>query len=131
MPDPSSEQPSEHPSEGSSGRPPFAETLRGKLEEYDVERHLGDLAGTLEHAVRQGVASVGQLAHEHQGDLRRLFGKAADAVDRRTEGRHADTINQVRGSLERGVEKIADHRSAATTEEPPSPDVPPATPGDG
>ena len=97
-----------------------ARPIRAKLEEYEVDRHLNELATTLEHAVRQGVAKAGELAHEHRGDIERLIDKAASAVDRRTDGKHADTISQVRGSLERGVEKIADQRPGDTPDEPPA-----------
>jgi RNA-splicing ligase RtcB len=101
-PDPSAQRP--------PGRPGIGETLRAKLEEYDVERHLSDVAETVEHVVRQGVSRAGEFTHQHKGDIDRLLDKAATAVDRRTEGRHADKINQLRGSLERGVEKIAEQR---------------------
>ncbi len=115
-----------------SGKPSFGETVRAKMEEYEVDRHLHELADTVEHVVRQGVARAGALAHEHQGDIERLIDKAAGVVDRRTEGKHADTIQQVRGSIERGVGKIAEHRpDAAThveTDEPPASDTPPSAP---
>jgi RNA-splicing ligase RtcB len=121
------EKPEQPPTEGSSGRPPMAEQIRAKMDEYDVERHLNDLASTLEQAVRTGVAKAGEFAHEHRGDIERLIDKAASAVDRRTEGRHADRIQQVRGSLERGVEKIADQRGDGTDETGTAgPDVPPS-----
>ncbi len=97
------------------------------MDEYDVDRHLNELATTLESAVRTGMAKAGEFAHEHKGDLERLFDKAAGAVDRRTDGKHADTIQQVRGSLERGVDKIADQRSDGTPDEP---DVPLRATGD-
>ena len=99
------------------------------MDEYGVERRLTELADTLEHAVRQGVARAGELAHEHRGDIERLIDRAANAVDRRTEGRHADKISKVRGSLERGVDKIADQRPETPGE--PGPDVPPTPPTDG
>ena len=109
----------------SSARPPLADQIRSKMDEYEVDRHLNELATTLEHAVRTGVAKAGEFAHEHKGDIERLIDKAAGAVDRRTDGKHADTIHQVRGSLERGMARIAEHRPDAGT------DVPPHTPGDG
>ena len=108
-----------------SDRPPLADQIRAKMDEYEVDRHLNELASTLESAVRTGMAQAGELAHEHKGDLERLFDKAASAVDRRTDGKHADTIQQVRGSLERGVDKIADQRTDTTPDEPGS-DVPPS-----
>ena len=116
--DPSSAQPS-------SDRPPLADQIRAKMDEYDVDRHLNELAATVEQVVLTGMAKAGEFAHEHKGDLERLFDKAADAVDRRTEGKHADTIQQVRGSLERGVDKIAEQRADGTADEPGT-DVPPS-----
>jgi MT0933-like antitoxin protein len=124
-----SDQPSDPSSSSSSGRPPIGESIRAKIDEYEVERHLAELAGTVEHAVRQGVARAGELAHEHRGDIERLIDKAATAADRRTEGRHAERIAHVRGSLERGVEKIADQRHESPGEA--GPDVPPTAPSDG
>jgi hypothetical protein len=124
MTDKPEDQSSDRPSdEDTSARPPLADQIRAKMDEYEVDRHLGELAATLESAVRTGIAKAGELAHEHKGDLERLFDKAADAVDRRTEGKHADTIQQVRGSLERGVDKIAEQRSDGT---PDQSDVPPS-----
>ena len=118
-------QPSDRPYEDPSARPPLADQIRSKMDEYDVDRHLNDLATTVEQAVRIGMSKAGEFAHEHKGDLERLFDKAAGAVDRRTDGKHADTIQQVRGTLERGVDKIAEQRTDGSPGEPGS-DVPPS-----
>ena len=122
------EKPEDQSAEDSSSRPPLADQIKAKMDEYEVDRHLNDIATTIEGAVRQGVAKAGEFAHEHKGDLERLFDKAADVVDRRTEGKHAERIQQVRGSLERGVDKIADQREGGTPDDPaePRPDVPPS-----
>jgi hypothetical protein len=120
--DPSGHEPSQ--------KPPLADTIRAKLEEYDVDRHLNEFASTVEGAVRQGVTRAGELVHEHKGDIDRLLDKAAAVVDRHTEGKHADRISQVRGSLDRGVERIADQRDGSAPEEAPddgpATDVPPS-----
>jgi hypothetical protein len=89
------------------------------MDEYEVDRHLNELATTLENAVRTGISKAGEFAHEHKGDIERLFDKAASAVDRHTDGRHADKIQQVRGSLGRGVDRIADQREDGTPDEGP------------
>ena len=115
-----SDQPPDQSSHEPSERPPLADrsgrswTSTRSTATSTSSRLAGD-------AVRQGVAKAGELAHEHKGDLERLIDKAASAVDRRTDGKHADTISQVRGSLERGVEKIADQRPGDTPDEPPAP----------
>jgi RNA-splicing ligase RtcB len=125
------DKPEEQPSEQASERPPLADQIRAKMDEYEVDRHLNELATTLENAVRTGISKAGEFAHEHKGDIERLFDKAASAVDRHTDGRHADKIQQVRGSLGRGVDRIADHREDGTPEDGPdetggSSDVPPS-----
>jgi RNA-splicing ligase RtcB len=110
-----SDQPPDQNSAASSeqdrpARPALADTIRAKMEEYDVDRHLTELATTIEGAVRTGVAKAGSLVHEHKGDIDRLLDKAAGVVDRHTDGKHADRISQVRGTLERGVDRIAEQR---------------------
>lgn len=121
------EGPDEQPEDSSSSRP-LADQIRAKMEEYEVDRHLNELATTLEHAVRTGLEKAGEFAHEHKGDFERLIDKAAGVVDRRTDGKHADKIQQVRGSLERGVDKIADQRGSTDgrPDEPGGSDIPPS-----
>jgi RNA-splicing ligase RtcB len=117
--DESSETPPDHPS--------LADQIRAKMDEYEVDRHLNELATTIDHAVRQGLQKAGELVHDHRGDIERLFEKVAGAVDHRTDGRHADTIEQVRGSLGRGVDKIAEQRNEGTPGDSGSKDdVPPS-----
>ncbi|HET7432226.1 MAG TPA: antitoxin [Nocardioides sp.] len=113
------ENPSDQPSDPSE-KPPIAETIRAKLDEYEVDRRLNELAQQVESVVREGVAKVGEVAHEHRDDIRGFIDKAADALDRRTEGKHAERISQVRGQLERGVERIAEQRPDDTDVPPPS-----------
>jgi RNA-splicing ligase RtcB len=122
------DKPEEQASEPASERPPLANQIKAKMDEYEIDRHLNDLATTLEHAVRTGMTKAGEFAHEHKGDIERLIDKAASAVDRHTDGKHADKIQQVAGSLGRGVDKIADQREDGTTDETGSgsSDVPPS-----
>jgi ElaB/YqjD/DUF883 family membrane-anchored ribosome-binding protein len=122
------DKPDDSSAQNPSERPPLADQIRAMMDEYEVERHLNELASTLENAVRQGVAKAGEIAHEYRGDIERLLEQAASAVDRRTDGKHAETISQVRGSLERGVEKIADQRPEDTPDQTDAPgdDAPPS-----
>jgi hypothetical protein len=90
-------------------KPPISETIKAKLEEYDVERHVTALAAQAEQLLEQGRARAAQLAREHRDDLDRLLDRAADAVDRRTERRHAPRISQVRHQIGRGVDRLAEH----------------------
>jgi hypothetical protein len=132
MPDQPSDQPADHssdqpsdqpydppfdPSTGPTDEPPgqqaFGDAIRDKLEEYEVERRLEEFAHEVEDVVRRGMEVVGAFAHEHRHDVTDFLARAADALDRRTEGRHAEAIHDVRGQLERGFQRIADQRSDA------------------
>jgi hypothetical protein len=104
-------------------KPSFADQVKALLDEYDVERRLGEIADQADQLVRQGLAVAGEFAHEHREDVGRWFDRAADAVNGRTEGRHATTLDEVRGVLDRGVERIAEQR-AGTTDAPDAPDTP-------
>lgn len=96
-------------------KPSFADQVKALLEEYDVERHLTELAEQADHLVRQGLALAGDFAHDHREDVGRMFDQVADAVNGRTEGRHASALQDVRGVLDRGVERIAEQRAGADT----------------
>ena len=71
---------------GRMSKPPISETIKAKLEQYEVERHVSEFAAQAEQLLEQGKARAGELAREHRDDLDRLLDRAADAVDRRTDG---------------------------------------------
>jgi len=89
-------------------KPPISETIKAKLEEYDVERRVTELTVQAEQLFQQGRARAAELAREHRDDIDRLLDRATDAFDRRTDGKHAATLVQVRHQLDRGVERLAD-----------------------
>jgi hypothetical protein len=118
------EQPDQPPTD-----PALGDRIRAKLDEYEVERHLSDLAATVEGVVREGITRAGELVHDHKDDIGDWLDKAAGIVDRRTDGKHAEKIDQVRGSLERGVEKLADQRHGGAPETPGEADDVPSADG--
>lgn len=91
-------------------QPSFPEQVRAWMDENHVEQRLTELAQHADELVRQGLAKAGEFAHEHREDVGRLLDRAADAVNGRTEGRHASSVEDVRGIVSRGVDKLAEHR---------------------
>lgn len=100
-------------------QPSFPEQVRALLDEYEVERRLTELAQHADDLVRDGLAKVGELAHEHRAEVGRLLDRAADAVNGRTDGRHASSVEDVRGILARGVDKLAERRPSGGDAEAP------------
>jgi hypothetical protein len=99
-------------------KPSFADQVRALLDEYQVERRVTELAEQADQLVRQGLSWAGEFAHEHREDVGRLLDRAADAVNGRTEGRHASTVEDVRGVLVRGMDKLTEHRDPADAGDP-------------
>ena len=89
-------------------KPPISETIKAKLEQYQVERRASELATQAEHLILQGRTRAAELARAHRDDIDRLLDRATDAVDRRTEGKHASRLGQMRHHVDRGVDRIAD-----------------------
>ena len=91
-------------------KPPLGDRIRAKLDELDVDRRVDELAAKTEQAVSQGMVKAGELAHEHRDEIDTALGRAADAVDRRTDGKHSARVGKLKGRLEQGVERIAERR---------------------
>ncbi len=89
-------------------KPTISESIKAKLEQYQVDRRASELAQQAERLVEQGRARAGELAREHREDIDRALDRATDAVDRRTDGKHASRLGQLRQHLDRGVERIAE-----------------------
>jgi MT0933-like antitoxin protein len=105
-------------------QPSFPEQVRAMLEEYEVERRITEFAQHADQLVREGLAKVGEYAHDHREDVGRMLDRAADAVNGRTEGRHASSVEDVRGILARGVDKLAERRPDDGGSTPVDPDDP-------
>jgi hypothetical protein len=91
-------------------KPPLGDRIRAKLDELEVDHRVDDLVTKTEQAVAQGVARAGELAHEHRDEIDTALGRAADAVDRRMDGRHGARLGRLRDKLEQGVDRIAERR---------------------
>jgi F0F1-type ATP synthase membrane subunit b/b' len=103
---------------------PLSETIKAKLEEYEVERRLDELGTQAEHLVDQGRARAAELARDHRDEISRLVDRAADAVARRTDERHASWIDRVREHVERGVDKVAEQSPDADDPDVGEPEAP-------
>jgi hypothetical protein len=110
-------------------KPPFGERIKARLEELDVEGHLGEIVGQAGEAVTRGVARAGELAHQHRERIDGVLDRASGRLDVRTDGRFADTISRARTGLDRGVDRIEQYRPDDGPDAPP--DGPPEQgPGD-
>lgn len=99
-------------------QPTFADQLKAKAEEYQVERRLTEFADQADVYLRKAVAKAGELAHDNRDKVEDLLDKGAAAVDSKTHGKYSSQVAKVKSTVATGVSKLAEQRPSATPEEP-------------
>ena len=109
----------------------FADNIKAKLKDVEVERQLTDLVDEGEKLVKDTVTKAGDIAHDKRGDVEGWLDKASGAINDKTEGKYADKVTKVRDTLLGGLDRLAERRAADadgpadTTADPI--ELPPAT----
>jgi len=88
------------------------ETLKQKIDEFDLDRRLNEASVQAEQAVKRALGTAAEYADEHRDDIDRLLDRVTTSIDERTDGKYADKVTKVREQLDRGVEKLAERRPA-------------------
>lgn len=97
----------------------FAENIKGKIKDADVEKQLTELVDEGEKLVKDAVTKAGDVAHERRDDVQGWLEKASGAVNEKTEGKYADKVTKVRDTLLGGLDKLAQRRTPDSSPEPP------------
>ena len=100
------------------------ETLKQKIDEWDLDRRLNELVDSAEKVFHRAVETAAEVAHERRDDVDRVLDTLSTKLDERTEGKYAERVDQVRGHVENGLDRLAEHRPAE-----PGPEADPATEG--
>ena len=92
------------------------ETLKQKIDELDLDRRLNEASVQAEQVVRRALDTAAEYAREHRDEVDRLLTRVSTTIDERTDGKYADKVTKVREQLDRGVERLAERRTSATTD---------------
>ena len=90
--------------------PTITETLKTKLDEFELERRIDELTVATEKVVKRAIEQAGDLAHDNRDKVTTLLDKAGSAIDQRTDGKYHDTVGKVRAQVVSGVDKLATKR---------------------
>ena len=88
----------------------ITETLKAKLDELEIEKHVTEAAAQAEKAVFAAMEKAGDYVHTHGEQIESFLDKATTSIHQRTDGKYADTVTKVRGFVESGVARIAEQR---------------------
>jgi hypothetical protein len=91
----------------------ITETLKNIVDEFEIERRITEIAEQAEKALLVALAKAGDYAHEHSSDIEGMLDKASTAIDERTDGKFADTLDKVKEQVNLGVTKLAEKRGAS------------------
>jgi ElaB/YqjD/DUF883 family membrane-anchored ribosome-binding protein len=86
------------------------ETLKQKIDEWDLDRRLNELVDSAEKVFHRAVETAAEVAHDRRDDVDRVLDTLSTKLDERTEGKYAERVDQVRGHVENGLDRLAEHR---------------------
>ncbi|HNJ78780.1 MAG TPA: antitoxin [Marmoricola sp.] len=90
----------------------FNETLKQKIDEWDLDRRANELAIQAERGVNLAMDKASELASQHQGEIASWLDRAGEMVDEKTQGKYAEQVAKVREGLSTSLGKLADRHQA-------------------
>jgi ElaB/YqjD/DUF883 family membrane-anchored ribosome-binding protein len=84
------------------------ETLKKKIDELDLDRRLNEFVGQAEKVLTRAVETAGEYARDHRDDVDRALDRLSAQIEERTDGKYAEQVGKVRGTVELGLTKLAE-----------------------
>lgn len=110
----------------------FMDKVKQKAEQYDLQGKAEQFADAVEKTSKDAAQKAGELAHENRDKVTSGLDKVGEKIDKQTDGKYHDKVAKAKGSVTKGVDKLAEQRAkGATPGAPGTPDAaetPPATP---
>ena len=89
--------------------------LIAKAKELGLPPKTEDFLRQADKAVTEAVAKAGSYTDQNREKISSALDKAGKAVDERTQGKYADKIAKARVQAEKGLDKLAEQKSAGTS----------------
>ena len=99
----------------------FADNIKAKIKDVDLERQLTELVDEGEKLVQQSVTKAGDVAHDKRDDVEGWLDKAATKVNDKTESKYADQVSKLRDALLGGLDTLAARRASGGGDTPSGP----------
>lgn len=98
----------------------FADDLKARIKDSDVEGHLTKLVDEAEKFVSAAAVKAGGVAHDKREDVESFLDKATARINEKTKGQYADKVAGLRETILRNVDKLADKRPGADAPDHPT-----------
>ena len=109
----------------------FGEQLKHKADEVHFQEKAKDFGDAVVEMAKAVMSLAAGYAQENRGKVDEALDKAGSTIDEKTGGKHSETVIKVRASVDKGIDKLVEHRDpsapaspAAPTPAPPAPSAP-------
>ena len=110
----------------------FGEQLKHKADEVHLQEKAKDFGDAVVEMAKAVMSLAAGYAQENRGKVDGALDKAESTIDEKTGGKHSETVIKVRASVDKGIDKLVEHRDTppARLRLPRPPAGPSAVPDD-
>ena len=99
----------------------FGEQMKHKADEVNLQGKAKDFGDAVVEMAKAVMSAAAGYAQQNRGKVEGALDKAEAKIDEKTGGKHADTVTKVRASVDKGIDKLVEHKPKP---EPTTPTVP-------
>ena len=104
----------------------FGEQMKHKADEVNLQGKAKDFGDAVIEVIKAAIGLAAGYASENREKVDGALDKAAQTIDEKTGGKHADTVTKVRAQVDKGIDKLVEQKPEPTTSATPT--TPPTTP---
>ena len=100
----------------------FGEQMKHKADEVNLQGKAKDFGDAVIEVLKAAVGLAAGYAAENREKVDGALDKAAETIEQKTGGKHADTVTKVRATVDKGIDKLVEQKPKPEASTPPVPD---------
>ena len=102
----------------------FGEQIKHKADEVNLQGKAKDFGDAVVEVAKAALGLAAGYAAENREKVDGALNKATQTIDEKTGGKHADTVTKVRAQVDKGIDKLVEHKPQPDWTTPTTPTVP-------
>ena len=98
----------------------FGEQMKHKADEVNLQGKAKDFGDAVIEVIKAAIGLAAGYASENREKVDGALDKAAQTIDEKTGGKHADTVTKVRAQVDKGIDKLVEQKPEPTTSATPT-----------
>ncbi|HKX68794.1 MAG TPA: antitoxin [Intrasporangium sp.] len=88
----------------------FGEQMKHKADEVNLQGKAKDFGDAVIEVLKAAVGLAAGYAAENREKVDGALDKAAETIEQKTGGKHADTVTKVRATVDKGIDKLVEQK---------------------